>query len=324
LNNQGVDATVDNRFGTDPLRFYKNLPNAADAYADPDGVIRRASGYLALNPPTQSEPLARPVVMNRPFRSVAELGYAFSGVPWRQLDFVTPESGFAGLLDLFCINENQQPRALERGRVNLNTRQAPVIEALLSRAYLDELNPPPLGGALEPGDARTGVSAKLIARALVDRTSSVEAGKGPITNLSELVGRLAGPQSGGNLSGADAYRGFASDLEGLFAGNPMYRSSERARHSVMRALADSGTVRVWNLLIDMVVQIGRYPPRGASAPAPKNAFEAAFQKASGASGGSASPLSAFHVEAEKHLWWHVAIDRLTGEVLDESVEFIEN
>ena len=322
LNNQGVDATVDNRFGTDPLRFYKNLPNAAHAYADPDGVIRRASGYLALNPPTQSEPLARPVVLNRPFRSVAELGYAFSGVPWRQLDFVTPESGFSGLLDLFCINENQQPRALERGRVNLNTRQAPVIEALLSRAYLDELNP--LGGALEPGDARTGVSAKLIARALVDRTSSVEAGKGPITNLSELVGRLAGPQSGGILSGADAYRGFAFDLEGLFAGNPMYRSSERARHSVMRALADSGTVRVWNLLIDMVVQIGRYPPRGASAPAPKNAFEAAFQKASGASGGSAIPLSAFHVEAEKHLWWHVAIDRLTGEVLDESVEFIEN
>jgi hypothetical protein len=73
-----------------------------------------------------------------------------------------------------------------------------------------------------------------------------------------------------------------------------------------------------------VVQIGRYPPRGASAPAPKNAFESAFQKASGAAGVSASPLSAFHVEAEKHLWWHVAIDRLTGEVLDESVEFIEN
>ena len=321
LNERGFEAQAEKSFGADPLQFYRNLPNKAD-YADPDGVIRRASGYLTLNPPPQSEPPARPVVLNRPFRSVAELGYAFSGVPWRQLDFVTPESGFSGLLDVFCINENQQPRALERGRVNLNTRQAAVIEALLSRAYLDELNP--LGGALEPGDARTGVSAKLIARALVDRTSSVEAGKGPITNLSELVGRLAGPQSGGILSGADAYRGFAFDLEGLFAGNPMYRSSERARHSVMRALADSGTVRVWNLLIDMVVQIGRYPPRGASAPAPKNAFEAAFQKASGASGGSASPLSAFHVEAEKHLWWHVAVDRLTGEVLDESVEFIEN
>jgi hypothetical protein len=238
------------------------------------------------------------------------------------LDFVTPESGFSALLDVFCINENLQPRALERGRVNLNTRQAPVIEALLSGAYLDELNPQ--GGAIDPGDARTGVPAKLIARALVERTSSIEAGKGPITNLSELVGRLSGPQSGGILSGTGAYSGFASDLEAIFAGNLIYRGSERARHSVIRALADSGSVRVWNLLIDMVVQIGRYPPRGASTAAPKNAFEAAFQKASGSAGVSAMPLSAFHVEAEKHLWWHVAIDRLTGEVLDEAVEFIEN
>ncbi len=322
LNDQIFGEQVDKRFAADPLRFHKNLPSAANAYADPDGVIRRASGYLALNPPLQAEPLARPVVLNRPFRSVAELGYAFSGVPWRQLDFVTPESGFSGLLDVFCINENQDPRALERGRVNLNTRQAPVIEALLSRAYLDELNP--LGSTLEPGDARTGVSAKSIARALVDRTSSVEAGKGPITNLSELVGRLAGAQSSGILSGSVAYGGFASDLDALFGGAPTYRGSERAKHAVMRALADSGSVRVWNLLIDMVVQIGRYPPRGASVPAPKNAFEAAFQKASGAAAVGVSPLSAFHVEAEKHLWWHLAIDRLTGEVLDESLEFIDN
>ena len=322
LNDQGVEAQVEKRFGALPLRFHKNLPNASNAYADPDGVIRRASGYLALNPPPQTEPLARPVVLNRPFRSVAELGYAFSGVPWRQLDFVTPESGFSGLLDVFCINENQHPIGMERGRVNLNTRQAPVIEALLSRAYLDELNPQ--GGTLEPGDARAGVSAKLIARALVERTSSTVTGKGPLTNLSEIVGRLPASHSGGGGSGAGVYSGFASDLEALFAANPMYLGSERARHSVMRALADCGSVRVWNLLIDLVVQIGRYPPRGASAPVPKNAFEAAFQRVSGAAGVNASPLSAFQVEAEKHLWWHVAIDRLTGEVLDESVELIED
>ena len=37
-----------------------------------------------------------------------------------------------------------------------------------------------------------------------------------------------------------------------------------------------------------------------------------------------SPLAAFQVEGERHLWWHVAIDRLTGEVLDEAVEVIDN
>jgi chloramphenicol 3-O-phosphotransferase len=52
---------------------------------------------------------------------------------------------------------------------------------------------------------------------------------------------------------------------------------------------------LWNLLIDVVAQSGRYSP-------------------------NAGALDQFFVEGEKRYWMHVAIDRYTGEVVDKQVE----
>ncbi|MGB8353236.1 MAG: hypothetical protein WCD79_05060, partial [Chthoniobacteraceae bacterium] len=127
-------------------------------YADADGVVRRATGaYVPVgtdvstpNPvglPTSSiygfsgqatslvtpaiaapftQSQSRPLLLHRPFRTVAELGYVFRDLPWKNLDFSTPESGDAALLDLFCINETSDANGMVAGKVNLNTRQAPV------------------------------------------------------------------------------------------------------------------------------------------------------------------------------------------------------
>ena len=57
-------------------------------------------------------------------------------------------------------------------------------------------------------------------------------------------------------------------------------------------------MRVWNLLLDVIVQTGRYP---------------AFAR-NGAE---------FQVEGERRAWVHLAIDRLTGRVLDRQVELVE-
>ena len=141
-------------------------------YADADGVVRRAAGaYVAFGgtasasttlglPPasiqgypgapqtaasttpatttpfTQSQ--SRPLLLHRPFRTVAELGYVFRDMPWKNLDFFAPESADAGLLDLFCINETASPTSLVAGKVNLNTRQAPVLTAIISGACVDD------------------------------------------------------------------------------------------------------------------------------------------------------------------------------------------
>ena len=58
----------------------------------------------ALGTPTQQSQ-SRPIILNRPFRSVSEMSYTFTGTPWKNLDFFTPESGDSALLDTFCVNE---------------------------------------------------------------------------------------------------------------------------------------------------------------------------------------------------------------------------
>jgi hypothetical protein len=73
---------------------------------------------------------------------------------------------------------------------------------------------------------------------------------------------------------------------------------QRFREAPIRALAASGQTRVWNLLIDVVAQTGRYPE-------------------------SAADLSKFVVEGEQHYWVHVAIDRYTGQIIDKQIEVVK-
>ncbi|MEJ0001076.1 MAG: hypothetical protein WDO13_19115 [Verrucomicrobiota bacterium] len=66
-----------------------------------DNVQRPGDGAYGANPmATGASPnpnLAdRPIILNRPFRSVGELGYAFRGVEWKTIDFSSAVSGDAG------------------------------------------------------------------------------------------------------------------------------------------------------------------------------------------------------------------------------------
>jgi hypothetical protein len=74
-------------------------------------------------------------------------------------------------------------------------------------------------------------------------------------------------------------------------------NTEEKKEVISRALAESCQTRVWNLMIDVIAQSGRYPP-------------------------SATALSQFVVEGEKRYWLHVAIDRFTGEVIDQQLEAV--
>jgi hypothetical protein len=65
----------------------------------------------------------------------------------------------------------------------------------------------------------------------------------------------------------------------------------------VRALSDTTQTRTWVLMIDVIAQSGRYPP-------------------------AATDLSQFIVEGEKRYWLHVAIDRFTGEVIDQQLEAV--
>jgi Tfp pilus assembly protein PilX len=313
--NSGTKST-----GTNP-----NPPGGKMYYADNDNVIRRSSGWnfsgnLGLPLYTASGTYtSRPMILNRPFRSVAELGYVFRDEAWKDLDFFVPESGDAQLLDAFCLNEVQNAPAdtTVAGRVNLNTRQPKVLQALIQGVSKAE------GGIITPGaTGEAGIAAQNLVTWTLDPWSSSPStitsttgakiyNKGPLRNRSELVGKFVyqtafSPtiKSGTVtiLDGTKTYSGYSSLLSAqtgtvVFATAPN-SSIKRQCESVMRALVDSGNTRTWNLLIDVVAQTGRYAP----------------------SAKTAADMPKFIVTGESRYWVHVAIDRYTGTIIGESFE----
>lgn len=296
-------------------------------YRDPDLVVRRGSAafvvpgrapagqalsavastglptatatlYPGLTPSPQSQ--SRPIVLNRPFRSVAELGVVFRDQPWKDLDFFTPETADSGLLDVLSLREDTSPLGIVAGCVNLNTRQVPVLKAVLAGTCRDEIATLPAADwQRHTQPPLSDEEAEALALSLVAHTSQATAPKGPLRNLSELVGRYVKgfqPPPGSAGHQADTpFNGWSADWTYLDVPGKAPQIVPRFRQTALRALADSGNTRVWNLLIDLVAQTGRYPEGS------KN-------------------WEPFHVSAEKRFWVHVAIDRWTGRVLDQDWE----
>lgn len=255
-------------------------------YFDPDGVVRGADGYYASNfagpeankigVPMADTPnfISRPVILNRPFRSVAEVGYVYRDLPWRSLDFFTSKSADATLLDVFSVDEAPQMRA---GVINLNTPFPVVLQTLLSagtaKVPLQEVNltsPASTATTLEPADI-TNLAAAVVAKTKIK----------PLQNKAELVTTLA-EDATISASYADA-------------DSPKIKAR---RETFVRALGEATATRTWNLMIDLVVQVGRYPSNRTVA----------------------DLGSSFIVEGERRIWWHLAIDRYTGEIVDQQIE----
>jgi len=369
------------------------LPGPVAFAGDGDPSITAYPGTVPTSPAPTSQAQSRPYFLHRPFYSVAELGYVFSDTPWRNLDFFTAESGNTALLDTFCINDTNDPGGLVAGKVNLNTRQTAVLQAVIAGGCFDpSFYPPAAGSSPGPVGQIDSITANLVAAALVARTTdtaNIGNGTGPLQNVSELVGKymysvpiwglgnLITCRDDGTLAsgtgfydGKLSYAGFSGGVwdntasaqqwgaahcpypnpystspnpyttisggvedfsamsSGIRTGAPksttnpedvyaaLMKSSsftsnanhngsretvtyiQRFREAPIRALAAAGTTRVWNLMIDVIAQTGRFPS-------------------------SASSLANFNVEGERRYWVHVAIDRYTGKVLDEQVEEVK-
>lgn len=268
-----------------------------------------APGSLGIGSPT-AQNQSRPMILNRPFRSVGEMSYTFRGGLWKQLDFFTPESGDAALLDVFCISEPPSD-AIVAGKVNLNTRQPAVLKAILAGAYREELANH--SGSLPAGTLQTALDATEAGNAankLVSiTTDTTNAWRGPLANISQIVGRFV-PNPGAIGSATDVYQftepvtkvnytyaGFSAALDSSVYGSATAATIQRLREAAIRPLASVGQVRVWNLMVDVVAQVGRYPA-------------------------SATSMDQFTVEGEARFWVHLAIDRMTGEVIDKQVELV--
>ncbi|MFA7345942.1 MAG: hypothetical protein WC003_16710, partial [Terrimicrobiaceae bacterium] len=200
------------------------------------------------NTPPGSAQSRRPVILNRPFRSVGELGFAYRDLPFKTLDFWTSKSGDAGLLDLFSVTD--QP-AVAAGQVNPNNAPVPVLMALIaggakSEALGVQISGADLGILVGGTGTSTGIAGDLNAN-------------GPYGNRSELATRLgplvSDPYSAGRIF--DTTKNTAAQPWANWA-NKSYAEMP------VRALSGSSNFRTWNLLIDVVAQSGRMVPAAAT------------------------------------------------------------
>ena len=236
------------------------------SYKDPDGV--RRLGDAAFSEGAAGQPMetgnldSRPVILNRPFRSVAEMGYAGRDLPWKTLDMLTDKSVDAPLLDAFCIDESS-PLNIVAGLVDLNTRQELVLAAIFSGT-----------GKKDAANTITAFQAEMIARAIRAPEPM------PLKNKSEIPEFMTSKTSAGTAIG------------------PVLDAAIKTRReSITRALSDVGQTRTWNLLADIIVQLGRFPT-------------------------TATTAGDFLVEAEQRNWSSFAIDRPTASIISSQTEMV--
>ncbi|WP_075081282.1 hypothetical protein [Terrimicrobium sacchariphilum] len=246
-----------------------NTSTSRARYSSPDGIIRPADGFRGTDSTGDgrqtfsggvSSP-RRPVILDRPFRSVGELGYVFRDEPFKTLDFWSEQSGDSMLLDVFSLTDEP---SIVTGRLQLNNSPQTVIQAVLRGAGKNAANP---GTAYNIPDSL----AKNLASAIALKLRS-----DPLLNNGDIATKLSASIQTAMSSTEDR-------------GNKTYAETP------MRALAAVTDTRTWNLLIDVIAQSGRMGPK-------------------------ATNLSQFLVEGEKRYWLHVAIDRVTGEIIGQQLE----
>jgi hypothetical protein len=216
--------------------------------------------------------------LNRRFENVGEFGYAYgcnltSPTTTGILDFASAASNDKSLLDFFSYNMAGN----RASTVNLNTRNVPVVASIIRGALLQDpgsentptqlLSPRGSPPYPRPDDALTA------AQAIVRETMT---GGGPALTRAD-VARLAAVAA---------------------AAVPALATSDEARQTIARALAELGQARTWNVMIDVIAQTGNYAPGTADL----------------------SDSTKFIVQGEKRYWLHIALDRDDGTVLGTQLE----
>jgi len=204
-----------------------------------DGYARRADARRdkGVDPLLAGQAASRPILLNRPFRNVAEMGYAYRALPWRNVNFCDPLSSDAGLLDFFTIGSVPWEDPVYAGGVNLNSAPLKVLQAILRGTLKDD----PATVALSDLDA------DAIALDFYDFVRKSGPGEGPLEDRSDLVTKF------GTVVSSDP----SLDISGK------YPARKSGREAYVRALGDVGETRTWNLMIDLIAQSGQFRP-GAS------------------------------------------------------------
>jgi hypothetical protein len=212
------------------------LGTAAPGYQDLDGIQRPGdnANVASAGLPTPASTAmavagdAHPIMLNRAFNSVGDLGYTYRDLPWRSLDFASTNSADSGLLDFFSMSE----APVLAGQVNPNTPYVSVLTALLS------------GSAYAEG-VTTAIDTNTISATATSIWTYLS--NNPVMNRGDLPTAI-------QQSGAYATLGFYSPPGVALGGSP-----KTQREAIIRSLAEVSNTRTWNFMIDIIAQSGRYP-----------------------------------------------------------------
>jgi hypothetical protein len=193
-------------------------------------IIDPTTGSLKPTP----TPGATPIVLNHVFSTVSDFGYGLRPElvtsRFKRLDFHTANNN-ANLLDFFTYNpvDHNYPRV---GPVNLNTKNVPVIAAILQSALKKDIDAaPPPSSTVPPTEATP--AAQLIVNATTAQPALTRAD----------IGRLTAAAASAIV-------------------NPGYTGEEQEKvpETIARALCEVTQTRTWNLFIDVIAQTGKYKP----------------------------------------------------------------
>jgi hypothetical protein len=252
---------------------YSNPLGGADNGDEP--YVQNPTGSHPHRPQFAPIPAANTQVVNHAFSQVGDLGYGIetptTGVPtlgfWNST--TTPPFQYAPVLDFFSYNpvSSVYPRA---GVVNLYTKNVPVMAALLKSALKND------SVAASPPSVISQAEANAAAQAIVCETQWVLTGTNPPGCSAPL---------GVSVTQVDMTRAIAGRLAArAFRDVPSLAISDDTKGAVVRALAELGQTRTWNLLVDVIAQTGHYGP-------------------------NAQGLTDFIPEGEKRYWLHVSLGR---------------
>jgi hypothetical protein len=120
--------------------------------------------------------------------------------------------------------------------VNLNTRNGPVLASIIRGALLHDF-----GGITPPTSLVSRTDALSAAQAIIQETTSITPGRGPVLNRGDVARLVAA----------------------AVAAVPNLAASDEAKQTIARTLAEVGQARAWNLMIDVIAQTGNYVPNTA-------------------------------------------------------------
>jgi hypothetical protein len=214
-------------------------------------------------------PGATPIVLDHAFTTTAELSYALKTEDgFTPIDLHTTGNLDATVLDFFTYNpvDHSYPRA---GIVNLNTKNPPVLAAILKSALRKDMDVVP-GPTPMPtvSQSAPGYDAMAAAQLIVDETWT---NNRPALTRAD-IGRLTS---------------VAATAISTIGANSSAEEIDKCRETIARALSEVTQARTWNLFVDVIAQTGRYAPDATNV----------------------TQANKFIVEGEKRYWLHIALGR---------------